>query len=311
MSAKALVKKTLPLMLTVGCLVWGVPDALAQKYSPIGYSIGDYAGDFVKEKETGRIWYIDVNLSRRYQITENDPLIFERLKGIGQVKPWGVIKPVMSDDLVTVLTKGRTSLRGIVYDENAPDLLWHIQSRANRRHALRSNQDILSYAKNAMVVSGKAIKEYPIAYAEFDYFIQEPMKKPVYSSNPARLESSKFIDVSLSEQRLRAYENGKLVNTFLISSGNRRFPTPKGEFSVLAKLPVVRYQWTYAANSPDNYDLGNVPYNLRVMPHKYIHYAYWHNNFGHVMSHGCINVNLANIKWVYRWADEGVPVSIH
>jgi hypothetical protein len=294
----------------LGSLVWAAPDALAQKYSPIGYSIGDYAGDFVKEKETGRVWYIDVNLSRRYQITENDPRLFERLKEVAQVQPWGMIKPIPSDEIATSI-KGVSRLRGIVYDVNAPNLLWHVQRRANRRHALRSNQDILDYVQKAMVVGSEKITEYPIAYAGFDYSIQEPMKKPAYSSNTSRLESTKFIDVSLSEQRLRAFENGKLVNTFLISSGNRKFPTPKGEFSVLAKLPVVRYQWSYGAGNPDNYDLGNVPYNLRVMPHKYIHYAYWHNNFGHVMSHGCINVNLANVKWIYRWADEGVPVSIH
>ncbi|MDD5438426.1 MAG: L,D-transpeptidase [Patescibacteria group bacterium] len=304
-------KKIAPVVVMLGFLTCGVPDALAQKYSPIGFSIGDYAGDFVKEKETGRIWYIDVNLSRRYQVTENDPLLLERLKEVAQIKPWGVIQPILSDDLMTIVSKGQSKIRGLVYDENAPNLIWHIQRRANRRHALRSNQDVLDYIKKATVVTSETIKEYPIAFADFDYSVKEPAKKPIYSPNLIRLESSKFIDVSLSEQRLRAYENGKLVNTFLISSGNRKFPTPKGEFSVLAKLPVVRYQWSYGTDHPDNYDLGNVPYNLRVMPHKYIHYAYWHNNFGHVMSHGCINVNLANIKWIYRWADEGVPVSIH
>lgn len=311
MNAQTLVKKTMPFVLTVGCLIWWAPDALAQKYSPIGYSIGDYAGDFVKEKETGRVWYIDVNLSRRYQITENNPQLFDQLREVAQIKPWGAIKPVPSDDVVMVVPKSQSKLRGIVYDENAPGLLWHVQRRANRKHALRSSQDILDYIQKAMIVSSDSIKEYPIALADFDYSIPEPAKKPFYSSNTARLEGAKFIDVSLSEQRLRAYENGKLVNTFLISSGNRKFPTPKGEFSVLAKLPVVRYQWSYGTDHPDNYDLGNVPYNLRIMPHKYIHYAYWHNNFGHVMSHGCVNVNLANIKWIYRWADEGIPVSIH
>ncbi|MFA6100259.1 MAG: L,D-transpeptidase [Patescibacteria group bacterium] len=310
MKIQTLVKKAIPFMVIISCLAWGAPDALAQKYSPVGFSIGDYAGDFVKEEETGRIWYIDINQSRRYQIAENDTGLFERLKQAAKIQTWVAIRAIPGDD-VTSTVKGKTSLKGIVYDQNAPDLLWHIQKKALKRHALRTNQDILGYVANAILVKESDIKEYPIAYADHDYSMQEPAKKPVYSSNPARLGSGKFIDVSLSEQRIRAYENGKLVNTFLISTGNRRYPTPKGEFSVLAKLPVVRYQWSYGTDHPDNYDLGNVPYNLRVMPHKYIHYAYWHNNFGRVMSHGCINVNLANIKWVYRWADEGIPVSIH
>lgn len=310
MMIETLARKTLPLLVIAGSLIWSVPEALAQKYSPIGFSIGDYAGDFVKEKETGRIWYIDVNSSRRYQITESDPRLFDRLKDVAQVKTWPQIQAIPSDADIAV-SRNVSASRGLVYDQNASNLLWHIQRRANKRHALRSGQDVLNYVKNAMLVDGESLKEYPIAFANFDYTVQEPAKKPIISTSAARLETYKFIDISLSEQRLRAYENGKLVNTFLVSTGSRKFPTPKGEFSVLAKIPVVKYQWSYGVGHPDNYNLGNVPYNLRVMPHKYIHYAYWHNNFGHVMSHGCINVNLANVKWVYRWADEGIPVSIH
>ncbi|MCW1929965.1 MAG: L,D-transpeptidase [Candidatus Kerfeldbacteria bacterium] len=29
------------------------------------------------------------------------------------------------------------------------------------------------------------------------------------------------------------------------------------------------------------------------------------------MSHGCVNVNLENSKWIYDWAQVGTPVWIH
>ncbi len=126
----------------------------------------------------------------------------------------------------------------------------------------------------------------------------------------SRPAEPKSISVDITEQRLRAYEYGREVKSFLVSTGEKRFPTPLGSFSVLAKVPEVIYRWSYGPDHPDNYDLGLTPWNLRIMPHIYIHYAPWHNNFGRRVSHGCINVNLANIRWTYDWAEVGVPVDI-
>lgn len=117
------------------------------------------------------------------------------------------------------------------------------------------------------------------------------------------------IVVDVSQQRLYAFERGILRNSFLISSG-RNNATPLGEHPVLAKVPLVHYAWSYGTDNPNNYDLGWIPYNLRIYPHIYIHYAPWHNNFGHPMSRGCVNVNLANIQWLYAWAREGIPVVV-
>lgn len=115
--------------------------------------------------------------------------------------------------------------------------------------------------------------------------------------------------VDLSEQRLYAYRDGVLENTFLISSGLHN-STPVGKHEILAKIYEVDYRWNYGPNDPRNYDLGLVPYNLRYEPHLYFHYAYWHNNFGHPMSHGCINVALTDMKWLYNWAHVGVQADI-
>ncbi|MFA6603927.1 MAG: L,D-transpeptidase family protein [Patescibacteria group bacterium] len=126
-----------------------------------------------------------------------------------------------------------------------------------------------------------------------------------------RIFESKYIVVSVAEQRLHAYEYGREVRSFLVSTGTKKYATPTGDFSVLAKIPTVLYRWSYGPNDPNNYDLGRVPWNLRIMPHIYIHYAPWHNNFGRRMSHGCVNVNKANAEWIYDWAEVGVPVSIN
>lgn len=115
--------------------------------------------------------------------------------------------------------------------------------------------------------------------------------------------TAKSIVVDVSEQRLYAYEGGVLANTFLVSTAAKGWRTPPGKHVILAKVPFVRY-------AGPGYDLGTVQYNLRFKPHYYIHYAPWHDNFGNPMSHGCVNVNLTNMKWIYEWSDEGIPVEV-
>ncbi|MBI4714035.1 L,D-transpeptidase family protein [Candidatus Uhrbacteria bacterium] len=117
------------------------------------------------------------------------------------------------------------------------------------------------------------------------------------------------IVVDISEQRLYAYRDGILENSFLISSGKNN-STPLGIHQILAKIPKVHYKWSYGPNDPRNYDLGLVPYNLRFAPHIYLHYAYWHNNFGHPMSRGCVNISLNDMKWLYDWARVGIEVEV-
>ncbi len=42
-----------------------------------------------------------------------------------------------------------------------------------------------------------------------------------------------------------------------------------------------------------------------------IHGAYWHNNFGAVMSHGCVNLPVGFAEWLYDFTSVGTRVEIH
>jgi len=117
--------------------------------------------------------------------------------------------------------------------------------------------------------------------------------------NPdGRTDVERYVRVDLSEQRMYAYEHGYLVNSFLISSGLPGTPTPIGETTIQRKL----YSHLY---SGPGYYLPNTLYNLQFRPHYYLHGAYWHNNFGHPMSHGCVNISYANAEWLFNWMQVG------
>ncbi len=66
------------------------------------------------------------------------------------------------------------------------------------------------------------------------------------------------------------------------------------------------------------YDLPNVPNviyfandQIPVSAGYSLHGAYWHNNFGTPMSHGCINEPIAQSKLIYDWTELSTPINIH
>ena len=66
----------------------------------------------------------------------------------------------------------------------------------------------------------------------------------------------------------------------------------------------------------DAYNLPNVQWVMYFYRDFGTHTAYWHNNFGYPMSHGCVNMRLIDARELYAWADgpsserRGTPVSV-
>lgn len=118
----------------------------------------------------------------------------------------------------------------------------------------------------------------------------------------------KHILVDLTNQRLYAYEGDSMVYDFLISSG-KWGRTPTGDFNIWIKLRYTRMQGGNPAIGT-YYNLPNVPYvmffyNGEVPKSRgfSLHGTYWHNNFGHPMSHGCVNMRTEDVEKLYYWTD--------
>ena len=59
------------------------------------------------------------------------------------------------------------------------------------------------------------------------------------------------------------------------------------------------------------YFTPDVPWVMYYNGDEALHGAYWHDNFGNVMSHGCINMPLGSAEFAYSWAPMGTEVSVH
>lgn len=120
--------------------------------------------------------------------------------------------------------------------------------------------------------------------------------------------SGKWIDVNLSQQRLTAYEGSKAVFSSLVSTGVARYPTVTGTFNIYLKYTS---QDMTGGTGADYYYLPDVPSVMYFYESYAIHGTYWHNNFGRVMSHGCVNMPVDAAKFMFKWAPMGTPVTIH
>jgi lipoprotein-anchoring transpeptidase ErfK/SrfK len=143
-----------------------------------------------------------------------------------------------------------------------------------------------------------------------------PPANPPPSQNPATAPApvnapttGKWIDVNVGNQTISAYEGDVLQKTISVSTGVPRTPTVLGTFKVLSKYQAVHM----IGGTPgfDYYDLPNVPYTMFFFRGYAIHGTYWHKNFGHPMSHGCVNLPTDEAKWFYEWAPIGTPVVVH
>ena len=143
--------------------------------------------------------------------------------------------------------------------------------------------------------------ETPVPTVEIEPFLYEP--EPYEPPEVVSL-GDKWIDINLNEQRLYAYEDTTIVNSFLVSTGLDVTPTVTGTFYVWIKL-----------RSDDmvgpGYNLPDVPYVMYFYKGYGIHGTYWHNNFGTPMSYGCVNMETSEAEWLYNWAFVGIPVNVH
>jgi lipoprotein-anchoring transpeptidase ErfK/SrfK len=117
-------------------------------------------------------------------------------------------------------------------------------------------------------------------------------------------DGRRWIEVDLSDQTLIAWQGETAVLRTSISSGRTEYPTVRGTYKIRTKLDLERM-------IGPGYDTPNVPWTMYFFRGYAIHGAYWHNNFGTPVSHGCVNMRVEEAKALYEWASVGLEVVVH
>lgn len=127
----------------------------------------------------------------------------------------------------------------------------------------------------------------------------------------ARMTTGKYIDINLSVQILTIFEEGRALDSFLISSGRRGMDTPKGEYAIHNK---ARRPWSkqYSLYMPYWMALtDDGKYGIHELPEWPGGYKEGVNHLGIPVSHGCVRLGVGPAERVWNWAEVGTPVVIY
>jgi hypothetical protein len=127
----------------------------------------------------------------------------------------------------------------------------------------------------------------------------------------AKILEGKYIDINLSAQMLSIFDQGKLLDSFLISTGKRGMETPKGEHAIYNKSPRAWSQ-KYGLFMP--YWMAITPsgsYGVHELPEWPGGYKEGANHLGIPVSHGCVRLGIGPARRVYDWAEIGTPVIVY
>ncbi len=132
------------------------------------------------------------------------------------------------------------------------------------------------------------------------------------------LTKKQVLVVSLAEQAMRVYQNGKLVNSYHVTTGRQELPSLPGVWSVLDRRSPVIFAAAEPKSSP--FWFPDTPISYAILYHfggYFVHDAPWRANFGPGTqfphqdasgttaynfdgSHGCINLQESDAGWVYN-----------
>jgi hypothetical protein len=132
---------------------------------------------------------------------------------------------------------------------------------------------------------------------------------PVYS--PDLFAGIQWIEVSISEQRLTAWEGDLPILSTLVRTGKPGWDTPRGTFRTFRKV-VMEDMTLLDPSDPEYYYTPDVPWIMYFLEGGFaIHGAVWDDMWGTPTSHGCVNVPVDLAAFLYEWAPLGIIVWIH
>ncbi len=133
----------------------------------------------------------------------------------------------------------------------------------------------------------------PRGYVRDDGSVRQWQDAPL----PDGVAGTTWIDVDLKQQLLAVRHGAELNYITLVSTGKDRHETMIGVFTLTDKAAY----WDMASlpGSADPYKLESVPWSLHFWPRYALHGAYWHDAFGRVVSHGCINLAPLDAAWIF------------
>lgn len=140
------------------------------------------------------------------------------------------------------------------------------------------------------------------------------LSRPRVSTPPPEvsLEGERWIDVDLAQQALVAYEGKRPVFATIVSTGKgppgSELVTRRGTFRIWVKIFTTKMDNLDKDEVDRHYAIEDVPWVQFFDKAIAIHGAFWHRDFGHVHSHGCVNMAPLDARWLFAFTAPHLPM---
>ena len=126
----------------------------------------------------------------------------------------------------------------------------------------------------------------------------------------------KWIDISIKRQSLVAYEGKQPVYATLVSTGRGGLGDPDEVLATVRGTFMIHSKHVSATmdgddDKSDSFNLRDVPFVQYFHKGYALHGTYWHDEFGKLRSHGCVNLSPVDAAWLFEWTDPIVPKEWH
>jgi lipoprotein-anchoring transpeptidase ErfK/SrfK len=173
--------------------------------------------------------------------------------------------------------------------------------------------------RSAVLLTGREATVAGVLYHQTSagFWVRVPELRAAHPAIPADIGADeKWIDVDLTRQQLVAFEGRRPVFATLISSGRKNpqdkehdFPTPVGTYRIREKHVTTTMDGDVASDGP--YSIEDVPWVMYFQGSYALHGAFWHDSFGNMRSHGCVNMAPEDARTLFGWADPPLPAGWH
>lgn len=141
------------------------------------------------------------------------------------------------------------------------------------------------------------------------FIVSSAVRRTTPNPRPPEIgEKERWLDIDISQQMLVAFEGDTPKYATLISTGreskikDKDHSTPRGMWRIREKHIVTTMDGDGTAAGDLPYSIEDVPYVMYFFKSYATHGAFWHQNYGSQMSHGCVNMSPLDAKWVFYFA---------
>jgi lipoprotein-anchoring transpeptidase ErfK/SrfK len=150
---------------------------------------------------------------------------------------------------------------------------------------------------------------------ERTWIADKSIRHPTLAPAPAEVNvdaGERWLDIELESQTLVAYEGARPVFATLVSTGRGSGPrsptaTPTGVHRIWVKLLSSDMDNLEDESASRYYRIEDVPYVQYFAKGVGLHAAFWHRSFGHVKSHGCVNLAPLDAERLFWWTTPRLP----